>query len=111
MSEWWYASTPKMTVAVEVKDGIVVAGAPIIQRFVGQPAKSLGQWLRKQGDTEFQRIIPFTHTYAWGNNPKRETMKGRRCRIVARGQMRSVMVEFDDGHREIVSIRSLRTLT
>ena len=139
MNEWWYASTQRMTFAVQVKNGIIVAGAPIISRFIGQPAKNLGNWLRTQGrrkcpfcegrgwntiperqmcvtcdgtgsvpDVTFTPIHDLTHTYAWGNNEKRETLKGRPCRIVARGSMRSVMVEFADGQHEIVSIRALR---
>lgn len=46
--------------------------------------------------------------YYWGNNEKRRTLKGRRCRILARGKMRSVLVEFENGQREIVSYRALR---
>lgn len=51
-----------------------------------------------------------THTYAWGNNAKRATLKGRRCSIIARGRMQSVLVEFEDGQREIVSFRALRKI-
>ncbi len=46
--------------------------------------------------------------YVWANNPKRKTMKGRECRITARGRMNSVRVEFENGQREIVSGNSLR---
>ena len=46
--------------------------------------------------------------FAWGNNEKRATLKGRRCRIVARGRMNSVLVEFGDGQREVVSRYSVR---
>lgn len=53
--------------------------------------------------TEAERI------YAWGNNPKRATLKGRRCRILVRSRrMRSVLVEFENGQREVVSVRALR---
>lgn len=51
-----------------------------------------------------------TYTFAWGNNAKRATLKGRRCRILARGRMRSVLVEFESGQREIVSLRALRPI-
>lgn len=51
-----------------------------------------------------------THVYHWANNPKRATMKGRRCRVLARGTMSSVMIEFEDGQREIVSRRALRRI-
>ena len=47
--------------------------------------------------------------YAWGNNEKRVTMKGRRCRIIAYGSKGSVLVEFiDNKQREIISRHALR---
>ncbi len=49
----------------------------------------------------------FPYYYRWGNNPKRATMKGRHCRIVARGKMNSMQIEFKDGQREIVSQQSI----
>lgn len=50
-----------------------------------------------------------THIYAWGNNEKRASMKGRRCRIIeAKGSMNSCLIEFENGQREIVSRRALR---
>ena len=112
---WWYVSSDQMTCAVELDDNnVIVTTPPILRRFVGQPATSLGDWLRPQGDARFERIAadnPYrlTHTYAWGNNEKRETLKGRHCRILARGALRSVLVEFEDGQQEVVSVRSLRT--
>jgi hypothetical protein len=98
-----------MTCAVELDDNdVVVSTPPILRRFVGQPAKALGDWLRSQGDVKFKKIADLTHTFTWGNNPKRATLKGRPCRILERGAMRSVMVEFENGQREIVSHRALR---
>jgi hypothetical protein len=47
------------------------------------------------------------YVYRWGNNAKRATLKGQTCRILARGQMRSCLVEFTDGQREVVSVRAL----
>lgn len=45
-----------------------------------------------------------TFVYTWGNNPKRATMKDRRCRVLARGRKNSCLIEFlDTGQREIVS--------
>jgi hypothetical protein len=49
-----------------------------------------------------------THRYAWGNNSKRAALRGRRCEVLARGGLGSVLVRFEDGHREIVSRRALR---
>lgn len=48
------------------------------------------------------------YVYAWGNNARRAELKGRRCRIVARGRMRTVLVEFEDGERVTTSLRALR---
>ena len=49
------------------------------------------------------------YRYVWGNNEKRITLKGRKCRIIATGKMRSCCVEFlDNGQREIVSLTALR---
>lgn len=51
-----------------------------------------------------------THTFAWGNNPKRATLKGRACRVLVRARrMGSVLVEFENGQREVVSKRALRS--
>jgi len=48
------------------------------------------------------------HRYSWKNNGKRREMFGRRCRVITRGAMNSVLVEFENGQREIVSFRALR---
>ncbi|MBA7526586.1 hypothetical protein ES705_18748 [subsurface metagenome] len=45
--------------------------------------------------------------YRWGNNSKRTTMKGEECKVITRGKMNSVCVEFENGQREIVSRRSV----
>jgi hypothetical protein len=49
-----------------------------------------------------------THVYTWGNNPKRETMKGRHCRVIAHGRKNSYLIEFENGQREIVSRYAVR---
>lgn len=49
------------------------------------------------------------YIYCWKNNLKRTTLKGRRCRVIARGSLNSALVEFvDDGQREIISRNALR---
>lgn len=49
------------------------------------------------------------YVYAWGNNAKRETFKGRRCRVLARGRMNSVLIEFlDNGERTVTSRYALK---
>jgi len=49
------------------------------------------------------------YVYAWGNNSRRRELRGRQCRVVARGAMRTVLVEFlDNGERVTTSARALR---
>lgn len=49
------------------------------------------------------------YRYHFANNEKRATMKGRICRVIARGTMNSAEIEFlDNGQREIVSRNALR---
>lgn len=52
--------------------------------------------------------MTYPYVYAWRNNAKRETLHGRRCRVLARGAMNSAMIEFEDGQVEIVSRNALR---
>lgn len=49
-----------------------------------------------------------TYVYVWKNNEKRAGLYGRRCRVIARGRMNSVLIEFEDGQREVVSRYALR---
>ena len=49
------------------------------------------------------------YTYAWGNNTKRATLKGRVCRVLARLRKNSIVIEFvDNGQQEVVSRNSIR---
>ena len=49
------------------------------------------------------------YRYPWRNNSKRATMYGRIFRVVARGAMNSVLIEFvDTGQREATSRNALR---
>jgi len=50
------------------------------------------------------------YKYTWSNNSKRKTLKGRKCRIMARGRMNSIMIEFTDGQREVVSRWAVRRI-
>ena len=51
------------------------------------------------------------YIFAWKNNPKRAAMRGRPCRVLARGSLNSCLVEFTDtGQREIISRNALRKL-
>ena len=49
-----------------------------------------------------------TYIYNWGNNGKRATMKGRKCKVLYRGRMNSCLIEFENGDRECVSRNALR---
>lgn len=55
--------------------------------------------------------MKYSYRYAWKNNPKREEMYGKRFRIIARGKMNSVLVEFEDGQREVISGNAIRKAT
>ena len=49
------------------------------------------------------------YKYYWGNNEKRKKMKGRVCKVLARGRMNSCSIKFlDNGQTEIVSRNALR---
>jgi len=48
--------------------------------------------------------------YVWGKNLAQAKLKGRRCRIVARGTRNNRLIEFEDGEKHIVSGNSLRKI-
>lgn len=48
------------------------------------------------------------YIYAWKNNEVRAAMFRRPCRVVARGSLGSVLIEFEDGRRTVTSRRALR---
>lgn len=50
----------------------------------------------------------FDHVYCWGNNERRKELKGRKCRILTRLKMNSVVVEFENGETEITSRYAIR---
>lgn len=55
--------------------------------------------------------MEYPYIYAWGNNEKRTTLKGRKCRVVVRSRaMNSCMVEFENGQREVISRSALRRI-
>lgn len=53
-------------------------------------------------------MTSYSHVYRWGNNEKRATFKGRRCRIVTRGRMRSILIEFENGEKIVTSERAVK---
>jgi len=49
MKSYWM-STSKMTVSVDVDNrDVIVAAAPIVYKFIGQPISNLRNWLSRQG--------------------------------------------------------------
>lgn len=52
---------------------------------------------------------PFDHVYHWKSNPKRKELKGKPCRILARGSSKnSILIEFEDGERIVTSAYAVR---
>lgn len=50
----------------------------------------------------------FPYFYAWKNNEVRAALVWRPCRVVARGSLGAVLIEFEDGRRMVTSRRTLR---
>jgi len=44
------------------------------------------------------------YIYVWGNNPVRAKLKGKKCKVLARGKMNSALVEFEDGERQVLAV-------
>lgn len=51
-------------------------------------------------------MTAFDHFWRWRRNlPERH---GQSCRVIARGKMNSIQIEFEDGTRHIVSRYAVR---
>lgn len=50
------------------------------------------------------------YAFRWKNNPKRRSLYGKRCQILKRGKMNSVLVKFEDNKKEIISRRALKLI-
>jgi hypothetical protein len=56
-------------------------------------------------------MIRFDRVWYWKPSPMRPIdRKGQRCRIVARGERNSILVEFEDGFRVCTSRHAVRLL-
>ena len=53
----------------------------------------------------------YPYIYTWKNTPKRATLYGRRLRVIANIDRDIRSVEFENGTREIVSVRAIRMAT
>jgi len=50
--------------------------------------------------------------YRWGNNVRRDQLKGRRCVVLARGTMSTILVQFlDTGEKVTTSRRAVKRAT
>lgn len=50
-----------------------------------------------------------TYIFGWKNNPKRKTMYGRECKLLACMKRDSVVIEFiDNGQVEVTDRKALR---
>lgn len=50
--------------------------------------------------------IPFDHTWFWKSRlPER---RGQSCRVLARGRMNSILIEFEDGYKVVTSRYAVR---
>jgi len=47
-SELWQYSNDAMTVGVFVSDDKITGSAPIVRKFIGQPAANLERWMRRR---------------------------------------------------------------
>lgn len=53
--------------------------------------------------------MKYEYVFHWRNTEERKKLFGRRCRIVNMGKLlNSVLVEFEDGEKAVVSQRALR---
>lgn len=62
--------------------------------------------------------LPFDHVWWWRSTsprwaqrlpwPQPTDRKGQRCRVLARGRMNSVLVEFEDDERRVTSRYAVR---
>lgn len=59
-------------------------------------------------EIEGDAVTEYPYIYKWANNEKRETLYGRKFRVLARMKMNSALVEFEDGQREVISRNAIR---
>lgn len=50
----------------------------------------------------------YDHVWYWRKKPEGQDRKDQRCRVLARGKMNSIVVEFEDGYRVITSRYAVR---
>ncbi len=45
----------------------------------------------------------YNYIYRWKNNTKRTELYGRKCKVITRGKMNTILVEFENGERVTTS--------
>ena len=50
----------------------------------------------------------FDHVWYWRTRPTDSPRKGQRCRVLVRGRMNNVLVEFVDGYRVVTCRYAVR---
>lgn len=97
------------------RNGWIVDDAEVVVAFHAGGSSGTADSIRKARELGRKVFVyeatatPNGLVYAWGNNEKRATLKGRTCRVIARGRMNSVLVEFENGQREITSRYAVRS--
>ena len=56
--ELHWLSSPKMTVLVMTRCGVVTDASPVVRKFVGQPLGNLLAWMKQHGKLLHERIDP-----------------------------------------------------
>jgi len=52
----------------------------------------------------------YPYVYVWDNNEKRHQLVGQKCRIISRGKMNTILVEFEGGAKETISGNAIRKI-
>jgi hypothetical protein len=50
----------------------------------------------------------FDHIWYWKSRPIDNPRKGQKCRVLVRGAMNNVLVEFEDGYQVVTSRYAVR---
>jgi hypothetical protein len=59
----------------------------------------------------YRTTIKATFDYIWFWKSRLPARKGQACRILARGKMNSILVEFEDGYKVVTSRYAVRKAT
>ena len=91
-----------------LKNRVLLVAADVVNRTRGKLGVRFWRiWVLFE---ELMKMAVQLYKFCWGNNSKRQTMKGRICRVICRAKkMNSCGIQFiDNGQLECVSRNSLR---